>query len=741
MSPLIQGAIRIIEAHRSVEAVAVVNAPGGLVEARAQFRVELPSRWKAAGVSPNGVRSLEEVLFEFAVDFPSSAPRISLRADFPDTLPHTYLHKKGARVPPCITFGDKRDVMHSDGIYRLADQMSDWLDKAATDSLAANEHGWEPSRRHVGVNFLDLNPEDFVDRPPFGGWRMFLCSSVWTKNGAMSVAHGAQRVSPVGRRQFFDDVLNRLKDSEYTFAGRVPLVFFWPQVSEAGQPAVNAHYKADTVTTFAELAEQASEWRCRVALDDFVSNFNRNWVRPGAQGDLLAYLVFPIRRPRNIIGTTTEFEMMAYRMPLSLSAKLSAADATPVTPVAITEPISSELLRRTSALKKPSAGLTLTFLGCGSLGSKALMHVVRAGSSIGLLIDEKNMVSHNVARHVLLPEDAGLLRGKAERLADIVRSFATKRPTTFLGDVRGLNFSHPKYHDFFNGEQRLVVNTTGSPSVRAFLSSQSFKARVVESALLNHGAAAFMTVEGPDRNPSTLDLIHHAYERVRPVGVLREQGEEKESVLQIGVGCHSVTIPMPDSRVSLVAAGVGQKLLQLQENGLPETGVAAVSTVGEDGMSISWTHDSVGPTHLARVYDDETWSVRVLDVAHQKILAEVALYPHVETGGLIVGRVSPLTRQIFITDVLPAAPDSTRSAARFVLGTEGAVVTIREYEALGGQTLSCLGTWHSHLAVSGPSQMDRDTAKLLDGKLRNAAVLLIRHPAGYAALVTSGAPA
>ncbi|MFM0120312.1 Mov34/MPN/PAD-1 family protein [Paraburkholderia sp. RL18-101-BIB-B] len=741
MSPLIQGAIRLIEAHDSVEAVAVVEAPAGVVEVRAQFRVDLPSRCKAAGVSLNGVRSLEEVLFEFAADFPSTAPRITLREDFPDTLPHTYLHKKGARVPPCITFGDKRDVMHSDGIYRLADQMSDWLDKAATDSLAANEYGWEPSRRHVGVNFLDLNPEDFVDRPPFGGWRMFLCSSVWAKSGTMSMAFGGERVSPVGQRQFFDDLLNRLKVSEHTFAGRVPLVFLWPQVSEAGKPAVNAHYKADSVTTFAELAEQASEWRCRVALNDFVSNFNRNWVRPGAQGDLIAYLVFPIRRPKNIIGTATEFEMMAYRMPLSFATKLSTADITPVTPVAISTPISSELLSRTSALKKPPAGLTLTFLGCGSLGSKALMHVVRAGASIGLLIDEKNMVSHNVARHTLLPEDAGLLRGKAERLADIVRSFATKRPKAFLGDVRGLDFSHPKYRDFFNGEHCVIVNTTGSTSVRSFLSTQPFPARVIESALLNHGAAAFMTVEGPGRNPSTLDLIHHAYERLRPAGVLQKQGEEKENVLEIGVGCHSVTIPMPDSRVSLVAAGVGQKLLQLQETGLPDAGVSAVSLVGEDGMSISWTHDSVGPTHLARVHDDETWSVRVLDAAHQKILADVALYPHVESGGLIVGRVSSLTREIFITDVLPAPQDSTRSATRFVLGTEGTVATIREYEALGGQTLSCLGTWHSHLAVSGPSQMDRDTAKLLDGKLRNAAVLLIRHPAGYAALVRDGAPA
>lgn len=116
---------------------------------------------------------------------------------------------------------------------------------------------------------------------------------------------------------------------------------------------------------------------------------------------------------------------------------------------------------------------------------------------------------------------------------------------------------------------------------------------------------------------------------------------------------------MSDARVSLIAAGVGQKL-RVWPDGLPDEGVTAVSTVGSDGMSITWSVDHVGPTQIARVYDDEGWAVRVLDAAHEKILNDVDQYPGVETGGLIVGNISPLTRQIVITDILPAAPDSTR---------------------------------------------------------------------------------
>lgn len=742
MNALLQGAIQLLEAHPAVESVKVEETSGRGANVYATYLVDLPSRWAAAGASPNGVRAREEVLVEFPSDFPDIAPRFTLREDFPDALPHIYLHKRGDRVPPCITFGDKLDVMHSDGFFRLVDQMSDWLNKAAVDQLAINEKGWEPSRREVGFNFVEMDPMKHFDKPPFGGWRLFMCMTGWSKDGRSSVARDPQQKFPVGNRAFMHEWLDTFRMSETAYWGRVPLVFCWPQAASGGQPAVHDRYKADTVTTFAELAEQAAEWGCRVALDDFVSNFNQTLASSKDKATTLLYFAFPVRRPTNVIGTTSQFEMLGYKMQLSLPAKLAVDDTTPVSAVAFSSPISSRLLKRTSALQEQSKELQLTFVGCGSLGSKVAMHVARGGGRAALLIDGKLTAAHNVARHALLPDDVANFQGKAKRLAQIMGSFASKPPKFVASDVRGLNFNAAKYRDFFRGEQSVVVNTTGSSAVRDFFAKAKFAARVIEGALIRHGDAAFMTVEGEGRNPSTVDLLHHAYERLRSLGFLRDVGvTAAANILEIGIGCHSVTIPMSDARVSLVAAGIGQRLHHYDEAGLPATGMASVASVGDDGMSITWAHDEVGATHVAEVFDGKTWTVRVLDTAHKKIVADVAEHPTVETGGIIVGNVSALTREIFITDVLPAPPDSTRSPARFVLGVEGTLDTIRGYEALGGHTLWCLGTWHSHLAVSGPSQMDRDTAKSLDGQIRHAAVLLIRHPQGYAALVRDGTPA
>jgi len=48
----------------------------------------LPSRWRADGQSPNGVRSVEVVTAIFLRDFPATAPRFFLRKDFDRSHPH-----------------------------------------------------------------------------------------------------------------------------------------------------------------------------------------------------------------------------------------------------------------------------------------------------------------------------------------------------------------------------------------------------------------------------------------------------------------------------------------------------------------------------------------------------------------------------------------------------------------------------------------------------------------------------
>lgn len=95
------------------------------------------------------------------------------------------------------------------------------------------------------------------------------------------------------------------------------------------------------------------------------------------------------------------------------------------------------------------------------------------------------------------------------------------------------------------------------------------------------------------------------------------------------------------------------------------------------------------------------------------------------------GRDRALCRRRHAAERHHTMRSSRRLAGEFVLGTGGVRTAIRTYTDRAGGTLYCLGTWHSHLAVSGPSGIDHATATTVALARLAPSVLLIRTPGGY----------
>lgn len=451
------------------------------------------------------------------------------------------------------------------------------------------------------------------------------------------------------------------------------------------------------------------------------------------------YIALAVRRPIHLIGLKTDYELLTYRIDIHPKKGPVLPDDARVSAALIAAPLSPSLLRQASGIESEQVHTQLGLVGCGSLGSKVAIHVARAGYFPCVLVDSDRFHVHNAARHALFPSQFGYGASKAKQLATELGTFSGgRKPDIFDRSITQLPFDSGKFETFFSGENSVLLNTTGTHSVRHFVANASFRARVMEACLLNLGSAAVVTLEGAGRNPSTTDLMAHAFEQLRADGLLQPPVTGQEGVVGVGVGCNTITLPMSDANISLVAAGVGQATLRLFQDGLTETGTASIARVGSDGMSVNWKHEEVGKTHVAHVAGSNSWSVRVLDVTHRKICTDVANYPTVETGGVIVGRVSPTQREIVIVDVLEAPPDSQRSAAAFVLGVDGLTARIEAYNESGRGVLWCLGTWHSHLQPIGPSATDVAAANKLEGTIAGAVVLLIRRPDGYSALVRDG---
>lgn len=734
----IEDAIEALKLHWSViEIVAVKAVEDGSFIIEAKFDTNLPSRWAKAGVTPDGVRSSEIVEVHFPRDYPNNAPRFTLRPDFNSTLPHINPHTKGARIPPCIFAGSNLDLLHSEGLFSLLSQLAEWLKNAGRGNLINLTQGWEPMRRDELHDLIFLDPESLLDSSSFGRHQLFIADSWHIKSLSSSLAFSPKRWdgATIQPRQFRD--LFRIKTiSEQIEEMPSLVVVCWPSANTSGTPEVNEKYLPDTVETVSDLACRVNELGCKKAFDAFAGNINQ--VAKGAPSGLMLpiFLIFPVRRPTHLIGCTSDYEFLGYKVE-AITPTMLADSSTRVSAVSFISPTTKDILRRTSGFSPKAEGLAITYLGCGSVGSKLALHSTRSGFPPILLIDKEMLAPHNVARHVLFPRHCNLYT-KAKALTEEIAAFDAKKPKIIEENFINCDITKEPLHSALNGTNTVLVNTTGSHAVRQHLANTKFTARVIEGCLTKQGEVGVLTIEGKSRNPNCDDLMVAAYDILRKNNCLSAPLSHKESMLRVGVGCNSVTLPMSDTRLSLIAAGMSQAILNGHIQGLQENGQVSVALVGKDKMSVDWQHKTLLKTHLAAVSGLPGWTVRVLDTAHQKIVADVMQYPGVETGGVIVGRCSPVMREVVISDVLSAPNDSSRESTRFVLGTNGLENNITKYNDSGSNVLWCLGTWHSHLQPSGPSETDIQTSKTIEGLLKGAVVMLIRHPQGYAAIVRKG---
>jgi hypothetical protein len=100
----IQMGIIELENHPSVESMSIdsENPKTGGIEIVTSIYVRLPSTFRAEGKSPNGIMTIEPVIFSFPPDYPILAPAIRLRPDFDRSLPHIQPGIQSEPVVPCL---------------------------------------------------------------------------------------------------------------------------------------------------------------------------------------------------------------------------------------------------------------------------------------------------------------------------------------------------------------------------------------------------------------------------------------------------------------------------------------------------------------------------------------------------------------------------------------------------------------------------------------------------------------
>lgn len=531
--------------------------------------------------------------------------------------------------------------------------------------------------------------------------------------------------------------------SKEAFRGRgIALVVSAPDVD--GVPAVIDTHVPEDVATVEDLQRRADLYRCRAALMAKLDHIAFMLEGGGFPASPLP-VVFLVRRPFALIGGSSSVEICPYLLDLRPGGDLLRGVGD-VRLCGVRDDVTVKLLRRASGDEVEGKRPRWALLGCGSVGSKIAIHAARRGLGPTDVLDRASMSPHNFARHALLPEPnvrGGTMGYKAQLLAHALSGFQ-QQPRVEVGTVEELCASPEGRAEL--GDCRLVLNTTGSSLLREVVSFGEWETRprFADAHLLGAGSVAYAAFEGPDGNPSLSDLAAESYRLLAKDEALSKKvfGAEAQAI-DIGQGCGAVTFPMPDDRLGALAAGLSQTVcVRLQGKNEQAAGSLHMGHVLSDGLSQSWTTAEVEPRIVVR--NDGT-EVRISPRVDADIRAAIAARPGVETGGVIVGRYSQIGDSFHVVDLLPAPPDSSFSAERFVLGVEGLRHSVRRLLERSGGSLYVLGTWHNHLVPSGPSMLDLATAAHLALRQFFPVLMLIAHPEGYsfltAELEDGGVPA
>jgi hypothetical protein len=741
-------ALKLIAQHPSVSAVSnpVIDTATGATAVDVTFRVNLPSSWAASGVSPHGIRTEEQVLFEFFPEFPLRPPRLSLRPDFDRNLPHLQPWLVGDRPVPCIYDGPLSELLHQEGLHGLLNQTTVWLDRAALGQLIDPEQGWEPARRDELDDFLVADAgilRSQVTR--YGGYRFFdlqylrITKATGPSRVRGEIANTRAHPTPENAPTIFEE-----RAANTLVIGRSVALLVWPGKRPSGEPFIADRYAPETVKTIQGLTARAGDYGCAQPLDSAFTWLRRCVERYPEQGPFVLAVVLVARRPFDVQGAGSPLELFAYVTDIYSPSLFREGTATEVRPAGHRHKIAQPLLRRLAGHDAEAPSWML--LGCGSLGSKIGMHLTRSGCAPAAVVDKGAMSPHNAARHALLPPTGDLqltwTDAKARLLANAMRGFGAEA-TPVIADAVDLCATAGGAREAWFRRKWAVINATGSLNVREALAAarDRLPTRVIECSLLSSGRIGLLTVEGADRNPDTGDLISLAYRLMKddPGVASVVYGSATSARREItGEGCGSLTMRMSDGRLSLFAASMAEAIAELQRSGLPETfGVIMIGRLGEDHLGLTWSRYKVAPALRVSPAGSGEWRVSIQAATTEKIESEVVRWPNVETGGVIVGRLSEAANTFYVVDVLAAPPDSTRAAGEFVLGVQGLQRDITAFAESTGWSLYCLGTWHSHLKGVGPSGLDHATARAVSLARVVPSVLLIHTPSGYHAILAA----
>lgn len=346
-------------------------------------------------------------------------------------------------------------------------------------------------------------------------------------------------------------------------------------------------------------------------------------------------------------------------------------------------------------------------VGSGALGSQMIDILARSGFGTWTIVDEDDLLPHNLARHVLHKYFVG--EAKANGMARHLSRLYGDGAKAIVADVLAPKDKKDELNTAL-AEAEVILDVAASvPVARHLAIGVESKARRVSVFLNPQGTDVVVIAEAKDRNVA-LDAIEAQYYCAAATDE-RFNGHlgTNPGRLRYGRSCRDLTSRIPTHLVAMHAAiasaGVRQALASND---------ASINAWRCDPATMEVEQVKVEPHGVLRQKVSE-WEL----VINRRLLARMAEFRQLklpnETGGVLMGIYDLSRRIIYVVDTIPSPPDSKEWPTLYIRGSEGLLSAVNEVATASGNQLEYVGEWHSH--PDGHSTRPSEDDKIVFGWL------------------------
>lgn len=685
------------------------------------LKVSLPSR---GPVNDADIRKEEPVfLLLHKQNYPYSAPLArSNRPDFPkESLPHLNPQHPGNPSSFCLHRGDMDTWFSEHTITEYVERIQEWLADAASDRLIRSEDGFESTRLDKTFGYCIYEPS-YIQKKIITEWRNHhnragFCFILYRllKNPKKEplVKEGstfAICLEYTILNSNISKILKLVKEFNSNYSEKFPIdryilgILIWPP-----KDFIYSKFIGELPGNLKQLFELTEKLQLplKKALTPFLSENLQ--ILGGIP------VTFVIPRSQHILRSDSTLELLNFLIIHDTWSKSFEDIQTLNEKVWAMKQISPLTISRAKEISSTPPDFDIgkvLFLGCGSIGSKLALHIIKSGRCTKMTFADFDDISpHNLVRHGLLGESLG--KNKADAMKETVEKMYYAEPNGIQVNVINdniLNIFLGKTHETLC-QHNWLIDATASISIREVLITEPIPSSlsVLRCEIADNGRLGFLSIEGPRRNPRVYDILYYLFDLAKDrieisrwlQSIKKQRQTNPETILeeiQIGISCSSDTMKIGDDCISfhtsLFSLGFHRKcsekslnckgLLQVSFNDLTHTTDISIQTY------------EIPPVLIFQDDHYPKWQIRVKSGIKEELLELLHNAGKNETGGILLGHIDQQKKIVYITRILPAPPDSKCWPIAFERGVTDVPEEVKEFRDRTGGLIDYLGEWHTH---------------------------------------------